>query len=81
MAPHILRIPSHPSHASHPPHILRYAVYVRGYRDSVFQAPRTYYASLRMYGVTEIASSRRTKQKKASDCSDAFSILGNINYP
>ena len=41
------------------PHILRSAVYVRGYRDGVFQAPRTYYAPLRMYGVTEIASSRR----------------------
>ena len=59
MAMHILCIPSHPSHAPHPPHILRYAAYVRGYRDGVFQAPRTYYAPLRMYGVTEMASSRR----------------------
>ena len=55
------------------PHILRSAAYVRGYRDSVFQthggmwlsilastaSPRTYYAPLCMYGVTEIASSRR----------------------
>ena len=54
----------------HPPHILRSAVYVRGYRDSVFQthgvmglsiiaSPRTNSAPLCMYGVTEIASSRR----------------------
>ena len=41
------------------PHILRFAAYVRGYRDSVFQSPRTYYAPLCMYGVTEMASSRR----------------------
>lgn len=129
MAPHILRIPSHPSHTPHPPHILRFATYVRGYRDGVFQThggmgslsshpriPRTFSATLRMYGVTEMASSRRTIYprffitihiirfaiyvqvtnmaspdayikrinhitKKASDCSDAFSILGNINYP
>ena len=61
------------SHPLHPPHILRSATYVRGYRDSVFQthggmwlsilastaSPRTYSAPLRMYGVTEIASSRR----------------------
>ena len=33
--------PSHPphlpAHTTHPPHILRFAAYVRGYRDSVFQ--------------------------------------------
>ena len=54
----------------HPPHILRSAAYVRGYGDSVFQthgsmgltilaSPRTSSAPLRMYGVREIASSRR----------------------
>ncbi len=52
----------------HPPHILRSAAYVRGYRDSVFQTHRIMVLSilaspahtpLRMYGVTEMASSRR----------------------
>ena len=52
------------------PHILRSATYVRGYRDIVFQmhgamglsilaSPCTYSAPLCMYGVTEMASSRR----------------------
>lgn len=84
MAPHILRIPR-----------TYYATYVRGYGDGVFQthgimwlsiltspaSPRTYYAPLCMYGVTEIASSRRIKQKKAPDCSDAFSYFGFNYYP
>ena len=69
MTMHILRIS---------PHILRSAVYVRGYRDGVFQAPRTYYAPLRMYGVTEIASSRRIKQKRHQIALMPFLILDLI---
>ena len=92
MTMHILRIPSHPSHAPHPPHILRFAAYVRGYGDSVFQtrwimwlsilaspaSPRTYSAPLRMYGVTEIASSRRIKQKRHQIALMPFLILDLI---
>ncbi len=59
MAPHILRIPSHSSHASHPPHILRFAAYVRGYGDGVFQT----HCRWKLY---------EPSTKKASDCSDAF---------
>ena len=66
---HILCIPSHPSHAPHPPlrcvctGLRRWRLPdAWGHGLSILTSPaspRTYYAPLRMYGGTEIASSRR----------------------